>query len=107
LSFDCIILDPPSFARNKKKVFRVAKDYGSLVEDSVEILNRQGMIIASTNAGNVSAKKFQAMIEKALQEKNVTYKLIKKFHLPKDYVVHSSFPEGDYLKVYFYQIEKR
>ncbi|GMQ74343.1 class I SAM-dependent rRNA methyltransferase [Tetragenococcus halophilus] len=107
LSFDCIILDPPSFARNKKKVFRVAKDYGSLVEDSVEILNRQGMIIASTNAGNVSSKKFQTMIEKALQEKNVTYKLIKKFHLPKDYVVHSSFPEGDYLKVYFYQIEKR
>lgn len=106
LRFDCIILDPPSFARNKKKVFRAAKDYASLVEASVEILNTQGTIIASTNAGNISPKKFQIMIEKALQEKNVTYKLIKKFHLPKDFAVNPAFPEGDYLKVYFYQIEK-
>lgn len=107
LAFDCIILDPPSFARNKKKVFRVAKDYGELIEDSVAILNNQGIIMASSNAANVSSKKFQSMIETALQNKKVAYKLIKKFHLPSDFAVDPAFPTGDYLKVYFYQIEKR
>ncbi|GAA3020591.1 class I SAM-dependent rRNA methyltransferase [Tetragenococcus solitarius] len=106
LVFDCIILDPPSFARNKKKVFRVVKDYGELIEDSVAILNNKGTIIASTNAANLAPKKFRAMIETALQKKNVSYKLTKKLDLPEDYAVDSAFSEGNYLKVYFYQIEK-
>lgn len=106
LVFDCIILDPPSFARNKKKVFRVVKDYGELIEDSVAILNNKGTIIASTNAANLAPKKFQTMIETALQKKNVSYKLTKKLSLPEDYAVDSAFSEGNYLKVYFYQIEK-
>ncbi|AYW48249.1 RlmI/RlmK family 23S rRNA methyltransferase [Tetragenococcus osmophilus] len=106
LTFDCIILDPPSFARNKKKVFRVAKDYGELIESSVAILKDQGVIMASSNAANVTSKKFQNMIEKALQNENVGYKLIKKFRLPQDFVVDAAYPAGDYLKVYFYQIKK-
>lgn len=106
LTFDCIILDPPSFARNKKKVFRVAKDYGELIEDSVAILNNQGIIMASSNAANVSPKKFQTMIETALQNQKVDSKLIKKFYLPRDFAVNPDYPTGDYLKVYFYQIEK-
>lgn len=106
LTFDCIILDPPSFARNKKKVFRVAKDYGELVRSSIAILKDQGVIMASSNAANVTSKKFQNMIEKALQNENVSYKLIKKFRLPQDFVVDSAYPAGDYLKVYFYQIKK-
>ena len=28
LTFEVIILDPPSFARNKKKTFSIAKNYG-------------------------------------------------------------------------------
>ncbi|MDN6640328.1 MAG: class I SAM-dependent rRNA methyltransferase [Tetragenococcus sp.] len=106
LTFDCIILDPPSFARNKKRVFRVAKDYGELIEDSAAILNNQGIIMASSNAANVSSKKFQAMIETALQNQKVDYKLIKKFHLPRDFAVDPDYPTGNYLKVYFYRIEK-
>ena len=57
LTFDMIILDPPSFARNKKKVFSVAKNYGELVTDSLAIMNEEGLLIASTNAANLSQKK--------------------------------------------------
>ncbi|MGC3071873.1 class I SAM-dependent rRNA methyltransferase, partial [Enterococcus faecalis] len=38
LSNDMIILDPPSFARNKKKVISVAKNNGELVKVSIDIL---------------------------------------------------------------------
>lgn len=106
LSFDLIILDPPSFARNKKKVFSVSKNYGELIEDSVDILNDQGTIVASTNAANLSAKKFQQSIEEALDKKNVRYQKVREAQLPADFAVYEGFPEGNYLKVFFYQIQK-
>jgi 23S rRNA (cytosine1962-C5)-methyltransferase len=106
LSFDLIILDPPSFARNKKKVFSVSKNYGELIEDSVDILNDQGTIVASTNAANLSAKKFQQSIEEALDKKNVRYQKVREAQLPADFAVYEGFSEGNYLKVFFYQIQK-
>ncbi len=106
LSYDMIILDPPSFARNKKKVFSVAKNYGELVKDSIDILTDKGMLIASTNAANLSLAKYQKMVITALQEKNVRYKITDTYQLPADFQVNPNFPEGNYLKVLFIEIEK-
>ncbi|MGZ7253885.1 class I SAM-dependent methyltransferase, partial [Streptococcus pyogenes] len=66
LSFDVIILDPPSFARNKKETFSVAKDYHKLVAQALEILSPDGLMIASTNTANLSPNRFKKEIEKAL-----------------------------------------
>lgn len=106
LSYDVIILDPPSFARNKKKVFSVAKNYGELVKDSIDILTDKGTLIASTNAANLSLAKYQKMVISALQEKNVCYKITDTYQLPADFQVNPNFPEGNYLKVLFIEIEK-
>ncbi|HGS8695299.1 TPA: class I SAM-dependent rRNA methyltransferase [Enterococcus faecalis] len=106
LSYDMIILDPPSFARNKKKVFSVAKNYGELVKDSIDILTDKGTLIASTNAANLSLAKYKKMVITALQEKNVRYKITDTYQLPADFQVNPNFPEGNYLKVLFNEIEK-
>ncbi|EIT2383197.1 23S rRNA (cytosine1962-C5)-methyltransferase [Enterococcus faecalis] len=106
LSYDMIILDPPSFARNKKKVFSVAKNYGELVKDSIDILTDKGTLIASTNAANLSLAKYKKMVITALQEKNVRYKITDTYQLPADFQVNPDFPEGNYLKVLFIEIEK-
>ncbi|ELY8291263.1 23S rRNA (-C5)-methyltransferase [Enterococcus sp. AZ120] len=106
LSYDMIILDPPSFARNKKKVFSVAKNYGELVKDSIDILTDKGTLIASTNAANLSLAKYKKMVITALQEKNVRYKITDTYQLPADFQVNPNFPEGNYLKVLFIEIEK-
>lgn len=106
LRYDMIILDPPSFARNKKKVFSVAKNYGELVKDSIDILTDKGTLIASTNAANLSLAKYQKMVITALQEKNVRYKIMDTYQLPADFQVNPNFPEGNYLKVLFIEIEK-
>ena len=106
LSYDMIILDPPSFARNKKKVFSVAKNYGELVKDSIDILTDKGTLIASTNAANLSLAKYQKMVITALQEKKVRYKITDTYQLPADFQVNPNFPEGNYLKVLFIEIEK-
>lgn len=106
LSYDMIILDPPSFARNKKKVFSVAKNYGEVVKDSIDILTDKGTLIASTNAANLSLAKYKKMVITALQEKNVRYKITDTYQLPADFQVNPNFPEGNYLKVLFIEIEK-
>ncbi|MCO5408575.1 class I SAM-dependent rRNA methyltransferase [Enterococcus faecalis] len=106
LSYEMIILDPPSFARNKKKVFSVAKNYGELVKDSIDILTDKGTLIASTNAANLSLAKYKKMVITALQEKNVRYKITDTYQLPADFQVNPNFPEGNYLKVLFIEIEK-
>lgn len=105
LTYDLIILDPPSFAQNKKKTFSVAKDYGRLIEDSVEILSDEGMIIASTNAANLPIKKFKQSIEEALKKKEVSFQLAESYRLPADFPA-SNFEESNYLKVLFYTIKK-
>ncbi|EGO2736920.1 class I SAM-dependent rRNA methyltransferase [Enterococcus faecalis] len=106
LSYEMIILDPPSFARNKKKVFSVAKNYGELVKDSIDILTDKGTLIASTNAANLSLAKYKKMVITALQDKNVRYKITDTYQLPADFQVNPNFPEGNYLKVLFIEIEK-
>lgn len=106
LSYEMIILDPPSFARNKKKVFSVAKNYGELVKDSIDVLTDKGTLIASTNAANLSLAKYKKMVITALQEKNVRYKITDTYQLPADFQVNPNFPEGNYLKVLFIEIEK-
>lgn len=106
LRYDVIILDPPSFARNKKKVFSVAKNYGDLVKDSVDILEKEGLLIASTNAANISLEKYKHMIVQALEEKEVRYRFKETYQLPSDFKTDKHFEEGNYLKVFFIEIIK-
>lgn len=103
LQYDVIVLDPPSFARNGKKVFTVAKNYGDLITDSLPILADKGMIVASTNASNVSIAKFKKMIEKSFQTAHVQYRLIESYQLPTDFVSNEKYEESNYLKVFIYQ----
>ncbi|MEG0731157.1 MAG: class I SAM-dependent rRNA methyltransferase [Vagococcus sp.] len=104
LSFDVVVLDPPSFARNKKKTFSVAKDYGKLTTEAVNLINNDGTLIASTNAANVSFKKFEKMVEKGILDSGRQFKKERIFRLPSDFVVSDTFSDGDYLKVLIYKI---
>lgn len=49
LSFDIIIIDPPTFSRNKGKSFSVQKDHPALINAALEILTPSGLILFSNN----------------------------------------------------------
>jgi 23S rRNA (cytosine1962-C5)-methyltransferase len=104
LLFDVVILDPPSFARSKKKTFSVANNYVELLQDAIAVTKPGGMIIASTNYSGFNMKKFQRFVAAAFKTTPYTYRIREEFSLPDDFLVHSEFPEGNYLKVVF--IEK-
>ncbi|MBY0097507.1 class I SAM-dependent rRNA methyltransferase [Mesobacillus maritimus] len=101
LKFDMVILDPPSFARSKKFVFSAEKDYKDLLKEAIAITEKNGVIVASTNASNFDMNKFKGFIKTAFKESNEKYHIIEEFSLPKDFRTINAFPEGDYLKVCF------
>ena len=101
LLFDMVVLDPPSFARSKKRTFSASKDYVNLLKEAIQITNKHGVIVASTNSANFSMMTFRDFIKRAFKGLNGKYKVEESFSLPKDFKVHSKFKEGDYLKVVF------
>ena len=104
LTYDVIVLDPPSFARNKKQTFSVVKDYHKLISQSLEILNPGGIIIASTNAANVSRQKFTEQIDKGFAGRS--YKILNKYGLPADFAYNKKDESSNYLKVISMKVSK-
>ena len=103
LSYDVIVLDPPSFARNKKRTFSVAKDYHRLVSEALEILNTGGTLILSTNAANVTKEKFKKQIEKGFQGRKHRY--VEEYGLPGDFRWNKKEESSNYLKVFTIRVD--
>lgn len=103
MTFDLVVLDPPSFAKSKKHTFSAAKDYKDLLKEAIALTKPNGVIVASTNASNFDMKKFHSFIEKAFNEKGERYKMMEQFALPSDFKTIKEFKSGNYLKVVFIQ----
>ena len=104
--FDLVVLDPPSFAKTKKRIFSAAKDYTVLLKETIAITKNQGVIVASTNCSAFDMKRFKGFIDTACKETGTRYKVLEEYRLPQDFRTSSAFPEGDYLKVVFFRISK-
>lgn len=52
--FDCIILDPPTFARHEKTVFSITKALPQLLTLSLSVLKPGGHILVATNCSAIS-----------------------------------------------------
>ena len=101
IMFDMVVVDPPSFARSKKHTFSANKDYVNLLKEVIQITNKNGIIIASTNSANFSMMVFRDFIARAFKELGGRYKVEESFSLPKDFKVLDKFKESNYLKVVF------
>lgn len=104
LTFDLIVIDPPSFARNKKQIFSVAKDYHRLISQALEVLSDDGTIIASTNAANLTVAQFKKQLEKGFA--SVKHEYIRLQQLPSDFTFNKADMSSNYLKVFTIKVEK-
>lgn len=105
LSYDTIVIDPPSFARNKKKTFSVLKDYNQLIEQALQILNPNGTLILSTNHSMYTLNAFKNTIKKTLTSAGVHYEIDEVMGLPKDFKTNKHYKPSKYLKVVFVTIK--
>jgi 23S rRNA (cytosine1962-C5)-methyltransferase len=66
--FDVIVLDPPTFSRNRKsKVFRIQDDYGDLADLAIKCLNRDGLLFCSTNFRGMTFNEFLRILRTAVE----------------------------------------
>lgn len=49
LTFDIIVIDPPTFSRNKGQSFSVQEDHPDLINQALQLLNPGGFIVFSNN----------------------------------------------------------
>lgn len=105
LSYDVVILDPPSFAKSKKHIFSASKDYVNLLCEAIDITERDGMVVASTNCSSFDMMKFKAFVKESFEEMGRRYKILEEFKLPKDFAFNKKYPQSNYLKVLFIKVD--
>jgi 23S rRNA (cytosine1962-C5)-methyltransferase len=65
--FDVIVLDPPTFSRDRKsKVFRIEDDYGALAGLAAQCLHRDGLLFCSTNYRGMTFDEFLRILRTAV-----------------------------------------
>ncbi len=101
--FDVIVLDPPSHSKTKMKIFSVEKHYQELIEKSIKLLKKDGIIVASTNHSGLSRDKFMEQIDAGFKAEKSKYKVVEEFRLPEDFRTNKKFEGSNYLKVIFVQ----
>lgn len=104
LFYDTIVVDPPSFARNKKKTFSVLKDYDKLILGALDILAPNGTMLLCTNNSTFSLKAFKKVVKETLENAGVAYELQDVMGLPKDFKTHAHYKPSKYLKAIFVKV---
>lgn len=99
LTFDLIVIDPPTFARSKKGVWRVEDDYEQVIANSLAVLAEDGILIASTNAWMLSADSFYQMIQAGCDQAQHQVEVLETYGLPEDFPTNLHYPDSQYLKV--------
>jgi 23S rRNA (cytosine1962-C5)-methyltransferase len=100
LQYDVTIIDPPSFARTKKRTFSVTKDYTQLLEELIQITAAGWHADCVFQRRQLQGKEFQTGYRPSLQEQPCDYRIMETFHLPNDFAVPPGSKTSDYLKVF-------
>ena len=67
-TFDVIILDPPTFSRDRKSnIFRVEEDYGKLLELALSCLAIPGSMLCCTNSHRIGQSAFGSILRRAIR----------------------------------------
>ena len=81
-TFDIVILDPPTFSRDKDgKVFRVERDYGQLAALAERCLSPHGTLLACTNCRQLDEATFRRQLQTSL----TSHFAIESFPMPPDF----------------------
>ncbi|WP_283589410.1 class I SAM-dependent rRNA methyltransferase [Staphylococcus nepalensis] len=104
-NFGLNAIDPPSFARNKKKTFSVLKDYDKLILGALEILSPGGTLLLCTNNSTFSLKAFKKVIKDTLNRAEVDFEFLEVMGLPKDFKTHPHYKPSKYLKAIFVNVQ--
>jgi len=101
--YDLIILDPPSFAKNKKQLKNAIKAYITINSKALEKLPDYGILISSSCTSHIDELTFIKILHQSAVNTNCQLKVLESKAQPQDHGYNLAFPEGRYLKFFILQ----
>ncbi len=97
-AFDFIILDPPSFAKNKRQLTNAIKAYTTINSKALEKLPAGGILVSASCTSHVDPLTFLKILHQSAVNARCTVKVVENREQPFDHAYNLAFPEGRYLK---------
>jgi 23S rRNA (cytosine1962-C5)-methyltransferase len=96
--YDFIILDPPSFTRNKKTLMDAMRGYKEIHLRSLKLLDKGGLLSTFCCSHHASRELFQANLVDAAVDAKKSLRLVMNHGQRADHPVLLALPETEYLK---------
>ncbi len=97
-TYDLIVLDPPSFTRNKGGLAGALRGYKEIHLRAMKLLEKGGVLATFTCSHHVDGKVFQEMIAGAAVDAKKTLRRIATYSQRADHPVIATLPETEYLR---------
>ena len=96
--YDLIILDPPSFTRNKKTLMGAMRGYKEIHLRSLKLLDKGGILSSFCCSHHASRELFQANLVDAAVDAKKSLRLVMNHGQRLDHPILPAIPETEYLK---------
>ncbi|SFZ94247.1 23S rRNA (cytosine1962-C5)-methyltransferase [Flaviramulus basaltis] len=100
-TFDVVVIDPPSFAKQNSEIELAKKKYAQLAELGEKLTAKNGLLVLASCSSRVVSQAFFDINSQTLASTNRKFKVLLKTDHDTDHPV--SFPEGAYLKCGYYR----
>ncbi|HLL55515.1 MAG TPA: class I SAM-dependent rRNA methyltransferase [Myxococcaceae bacterium] len=102
--FDTIVLDPPSFAKNKDSVDAALRGYKEINLRAIQLLRPGGVLITASCTYHVGEEMFEQMLESAATDAKRRVQIVERRGAGKDHPVLLSLRETRYLKCFVLRV---
>lgn len=100
-TYDVVIIDPPSFAKQQSEIDLAKKKYAQLAELGEKLTAKNGLLILASCSSRVLAQSFFDLNSRVLNAQSRLFETLLKTKHDSDHPI--SFPEGAYLKCGYYR----
>ena len=101
ITFDVVVIDPPSFAKQNSEIELAKKKYAQLAQLGEKLTAKNGLLVLASCSSRVVSQAFFDINSQTLASTNRNYSVILKTAHDSDHPI--SFPEGAYLKCGYYR----
>lgn len=102
--FDIIILDPPSFARNRASLNQAFRGYKELHLRALKLLKKGGVLFTFSCSHHVSSEMYEQVVMDAAFDCRKILRRIDTFSQSNDHPIVPVIPETEYLKGFAYKV---
>lgn len=103
-TYDLIILDPPSFTRNKKSLKDAMRGYKEIHLRALRMLNHDGILATFCCSHHATREVFLQSLREAAVDARKTLRQLDSFSQRSDHPIIATLPETEYLKGFAFQL---